>query len=487
LRLSNLQALRLFAETMTLKTKLIASTLIEVFLVALLSSMLILSNAEFRRSTAKEVQAGEIVKAITEIRFVTFEHLLHHDQRSYEQWLSRHNSLKTLLDLGPHQNAEEKTFADMIAQSSAEVGEIFNRLSASYQEEPTGSPAPLAEFQERLATQLLTKQQSQISDALRIATSAREQANELRQRQAILVSLAILLMFIISTANYFYIRRTITEALDIFHKAASRISAGDFSYRILLGNRGDEIGQLGKAFNSMAKNLAEIDKVKSEFILLASHQLRTPLTAIKWIQEELTTPLLQKNKIKQDEYIRRIGESNNRMIDLVDQLLNATKIELGKLAVEPKPTQLTNVVDQVIQDLSSAINKNRMKVHKQYKDKFGEVLIDPTWAHVIMQNLISNAVKYSPPDSEIIVRLSQHQQHIAIEVSDKGCGIPFAQQNKIFSKLFRADNAVSMVGEGSGLGLYITKAMVEQAGGSISFKSIENKGTTFYVTLPLLQ
>jgi two-component system sensor histidine kinase VicK len=228
----------------------------------------------------------------------------------------------------------------------------------------------------------------------------------------------------------------------------------------------------------------QLDRTKSEIISIASHQLRTPLTAIKWVSEQLTTPVSKLSKAKQKQYLRQIHVSNDRMISLVNDLLNVSRIELGTLALNLKPFDLNDIVDDVLRDLRAQITLKRLKIKKHISADLSAVVTDARYMQVILQNLLSNAVKYSSDKKPIIIIVKKQDANLYLSIEDEGCGIPLNQQNQIFTKLFRADNARLLVSEGSGLGLYVCKAMVEQLGGKIWFESIEEQGTTFYITIP---
>lgn len=228
----------------------------------------------------------------------------------------------------------------------------------------------------------------------------------------------------------------------------------------------------------------QLDRTKSEIISIASHQLRTPLTAVKWLSEQLIAPVRKLTKAKQKRYATSIHTSNERMIALVNDLLNVSRIELGTIEPSSKPFDLTAVIDEVLKDLAIPIELKHIVVNKHIGEDLKTVVADPWHMQVILQNLLTNAVKYSTETHEITLTAEKRAKDLYISVADQGYGIPDAQQNKIFSKLFRADNARKEVSDGSGLGLYVCKAMVDQLGGKIWFESEENKGSIFFVTIP---
>jgi PAS domain S-box-containing protein len=227
----------------------------------------------------------------------------------------------------------------------------------------------------------------------------------------------------------------------------------------------------------------EIDKAKTEFVSVASHQLRTPLATINWYLEELLRKGQNMDE-KQTNYLREVYGASKRMVGLINALLNASRLELGTFMVEPQDTDVVVVTKQVLQDLRSQIEKKQLTIEEVYQEALPHLSADAKLLTIILQNLLSNAIKYSRQAGKVTVKIAANEYQFVIEVLDNGYGIPKNQQNKIFTKLFRADNARTIAPEGTGLGLYIVKAIIEAAGGKISFASIENKGTSFAVAFP---
>lgn len=300
-----------------------------------------------------------------------------------------------------------------------------------------------------------------------------------------LFSQFILLVFIDSVLVVFAsiaIARYVTQPILDIDEVAEQTAKGNLKSRVA-NITDDEIGNLAGTFNNMLDTLEELDKAKNDFVSLASHQLRTPLTATKWVSEELLLPPAPLSDERKDHYLRQIHASNERMIRLVNQLLDASRIGFGTLAYKPEEVHVDDVLELMLRDITPEIKNSGVKLETKVDKHLPVIHMDRTWVQVILQNLVSNALRYSQPGQSVIVSITNQNNEILIKVKDSGCGIPVSQQSKIFTKLFRADNARQLVGEGSGLGLYITKALVEQVGGKIWFESAENKGTTFYVKL----
>ncbi|HBT74979.1 TPA: hypothetical protein DEB29_03200 [Candidatus Wolfebacteria bacterium] len=228
----------------------------------------------------------------------------------------------------------------------------------------------------------------------------------------------------------------------------------------------------------------EIDKSKTEFVSIASHQLRTPLTIINWYVEMLTTSNTELSE-KQRQYLDEIMRASKRMIDLVNALLNVSRIDMGTFMVDVQPLDFASVMNETLKDLAPQITSKKLQITKNYGEQLPQINADPKLLRMVFQNLLTNAVKYTQESGVIVIALNEHDGDILISIKDTGLGIPIDQQSKIFTKFFRADNARAKEPDGNGLGLYIIKSLIEYSSGKVWFESEENKGTTFYVSLPL--
>lgn len=235
-------------------------------------------------------------------------------------------------------------------------------------------------------------------------------------------------------------------------------------------------------------HLKEIDKMKTEFVSVASHQLRTPLTAIKLFTEMLINGDVGELQDRQKEYLADIYESTSRMVRLVNDLLSLSRLESGRLRVEPVPTNILNFVKSIIEEVGPLAKTKNVKISlKEDKEKFPDVSIDPTLMRQVVNNLITNAVRYSAEggSGKVNVFIDKKDDDLLLSIEDNGIGIPKEVQPRIFEKFFRADNAIKSETEGTGLGLYVSKMIIESSGGKIWFKSVKGKGTTFFISIPL--
>ncbi len=231
----------------------------------------------------------------------------------------------------------------------------------------------------------------------------------------------------------------------------------------------------------------DIDKAKTEFVSLASHQLRTPLSTVNWYTEMLLAGDAGILNEKQKKYLDEVYSSNQRMVELVNALLDVSRLELGTFVIEPESIDICRLAQDVINEQAPQIDIKKIKLSLFYYKKTSFIEADPKLLRMVIQNILSNAVKYTPDGGTINISISLvDRENIQIKIVDTGYGIPVNQHNKIFTKLFRADNVRDKDTNGTGLGLYIVKSIVEKSNGRIWFESPkENNGTAFYVTLPI--
>lgn len=230
----------------------------------------------------------------------------------------------------------------------------------------------------------------------------------------------------------------------------------------------------------------KIASANAEFASMASHQMKNPLTIIGWYTEMLLAGKAGTVTDKERQFLERIFQSNNHMVELVDSLLNVSRIEMRSQSMSEQPVDFVELVNSTIDEFLLKIDSKKLHIKKTFDEILPKVCMDIQWMRMIAQNLLSNAVKYTKENGCIHVSVSRKDSSILLTVEDNGLGIPESQKMHIFSKLFRADNAKEANIEGTGLGLYIVKSLVEKMNGKIWFESEENKGTTFFVTFPTM-
>lgn len=246
-----------------------------------------------------------------------------------------------------------------------------------------------------------------------------------------------------------------------------------------------EMTMMGRiwVFSDMSSQ-KELEKARLEFVSLTSHQLRTPSSGIKAFLELILGGDAGPLTDTQADYLNEIYQSNERMIELVEALLNVSKIESGRLVLEPRPVDLIKLCEEVIKEVMPFMGERKQKFEFIKPSELPLISADAKLIFQVISNLLTNASKYNLDGGSIVLQISKEANEILFRVSDTGWGIPKHQHDKVFTKFFRGDNVVMHQTVGSGLGLYIVKQIVEMSGGRVWFESEENKGTTFYFTLP---
>jgi len=228
--------------------------------------------------------------------------------------------------------------------------------------------------------------------------------------------------------------------------------------------------------------------MKTEFVSLAAHQLRTPLSAIKWALRMLLDGDLGKITDEQRDFVEKTYQSNERMIGLINDLLDVTRIEEGRYLYKPTLESIENLIQFVVNAYKEEMERKNLELDfKKPEKKLPRAVVDVEKIRLVVENLLDNAVRYTPPGGRVTISLRyvEKEKEIEFSIKDTGAGIPKDQQARVFTKFFRGVNVMRMETEGSGLGLFIAKNIIEAHGGKIWFESEEGKGTTFYFTLPL--
>jgi len=229
-----------------------------------------------------------------------------------------------------------------------------------------------------------------------------------------------------------------------------------------------------------------ISKSKSEFISIAAHQLRTPLSAIKWAIRLIIDGDIGPVSPSQLKLLKRGYDTNEKMIILVNDLLNVARIEDGRFGYEFKEDDITETISSLVSNASVlAKERNITLKFEKSKEKIQKFVFDSNRVSLALQNLVDNAIKYTQPGGAVAVRVNKKDEYVEVQVSDSGVGVPADQLNRLFSKFFRARNVLRMQTAGSGLGLFIVKNIITRHGGEIRVESKEGEGTIFYFTLPM--
>lgn len=245
-----------------------------------------------------------------------------------------------------------------------------------------------------------------------------------------------------------------------------------------------EISGIVAIFHDITKE-KEIEKIRQDFLSLASHQLRTPLSGTKWLIETMRRGVLGQINKEQKEYIDRLYGINERMIRLVSDMLNVLRLESGTLTIKKEAIGARNLCQAVYAILEPATKETTIILKNALEGK-PDILFwgDSEILQTILESLVSNAINYSPTGAAVTLDATEERDVVVFSVTDNGIGIPHNEQARIFERFYRATNAKEFKPNGTGLGLYIASVLADKIGAAISFKSEQGKGTTFYLRIP---
>ena len=238
------------------------------------------------------------------------------------------------------------------------------------------------------------------------------------------------------------------------------------------------------------ERLAEASLMKLEFVSIASHQLRTPISNLKWAVELLMSGRLGRIEKNQVEYFKILKENTGRMKELVNDLLIVSKIETGNLPLKREVISLKDLTEDLIDEFTPISKASNTEIEFESQKDLPKIFTDPKQIRLVIENFLDNAIRYTKSAEEmkgeekIKISLKKIGKNLRFEIKDNGVGIPKEEQKYIFQKFFRSEK-ISKKTQGSGLGLFIAKSIIERLKGKIGLKSKEDIGSTFWFTLPI--
>lgn len=245
-----------------------------------------------------------------------------------------------------------------------------------------------------------------------------------------------------------------------------------------------KIEEATRELRRVNQRLRELDKTKDEFISMASHQLRTPLTSVKGYLSMVLEGDTGKITKTQKDYTQKAFDGAQKMVYLIADMLNVSRLQTGKFVIENKPTDLAQVVEGEVSQLESTAAEHQIKLEYHKPDKFPVLNLDETKIRQVVMNFVDNAIYYTPAGGSVTVELDSSESEAKFSVTDTGLGVPASVQHHLFSKFYRADNARKVRPDGTGLGLFMAKKVITAQGGAVIFRSTEGKGSTFGFSFP---
>ena len=440
----------------------------------ILGSSIFLTVLVMEEEMEKNGIINDIVKDVFELNIVTYDYLMHHDERPKMQWQSKNDSITMLLTQASEKfkDPEEKTIIENMHQTHESLAAIFSLLVTTHEEHTSNGEinTTFLELEKRLTSQLTIKSQTMVSYAFNLSEISRAKVVTVQEGIILLTIIFILLMGGIMITALVWVNMGVLKPLIQFQKGTEIIANGDLDYQIGITKR-DEIGELAKSFESMRISL------KKTIIQLAGgvgHELRNPLGAIKNAVYFLNMIL--------EEPEPDIKET---LAILEKELVTAEKIISSLLDfARPKPLSLQNVdINDVVQKALSRITlPDDVKVLSQLDKALPSIQADPDQLTQVFNNIISNAIQAMPEGGQLVIKSeAPSPDWVTISIKDTGVGISEENLEKLFEPLFTTK------AKGIGLGLAISKTLARGHRGNIDVKSEVGKGSTFTVKLPISQ
>jgi signal transduction histidine kinase len=278
-----------------------------------------------------------------------------------------------------------------------------------------------------------------------------------------------------------WLARGMTQPLRDMAQAARRMETGDYSTRVHTRSR-DEVGQLAEAFNTMSGELEGVERLRRDLVANVSHELKTPITAIRAHLENLLDGVEQPDP----ETLQVMLAQSERLGRLVDQLLDLSRLESGDVPLDLALVALAPLVTQVLSEIEMARNDRGVAVSSDIPDDLPPAMADRERVHQVLFNLVDNAVRFTPSGGAVTVTAHRHNGSVEVEVRDTGVGIPAEHLPRLFERFYRVDTSRSRADDGgTGIGLAIARSVVEAHGGHIHADSEPGKGSTFMFELPV--
>ena len=480
---------------MTLRARLSVG-LIGIALVLLVPLLLALNGLERLEDANRELRdtdfaasivIGRLRTATDDVRAAENALLFVHDDSSRRRMAAHIASADSLANLLSDYQLERE---------SAQIRASLARISTAAASEYAAASAGRARDAEQISADSL------LPEIARINTTVRQTEADLRGRTAERVdeaaeftidaqrtaaaALAIALLLALLIA--LWLLRSISTPVFFLERGMRAVADGDFSYRLpYSGTRRDEFGRLAGSYESMARQLAELDKLKAEFISIASHELKTPINVIIGYLELLREGIYGPLAPKQLEVAATIEKQAQTLTRLIRQLLDVSRFEAGGGKIEPRKVDLPKFVDH-LEAAFQGLAVQRGITFRVIRGRSlpAEVTWDEDRINEVLGNLLSNAFKFTPRYGDVFLEVEGVKESARITIRDTGAGIPADQLPHIFEKFYQADNQASAALKGTGLGLAIAKQIVEAHKGTITVDSTEGVGTTFVLTLPVV-
>jgi signal transduction histidine kinase len=470
---------------MKIKIKIIL--LFTIFLVSLISLLVInqLNSQTVLESLDKQDTMNlKILNAVSDLSILSNDYLLHRNDRSIEQWNSRYDSIQVTLKHQEHSHThteEEIRLLEKILEEHVIIKGIFSKLTENDLSK---------ELEERLVSQLLINLNSMYDQASQIAKISNDQVGVSQRRAYFLNLIFITLIFVIVSFGAYISFRAVSVPVNKLFQATKKLEKGNFKTRVDIKTK-DEFEKLGSSFNKTVASLGkineerqQINKAKTELLSIASHELRSPMTPIKGQLQMLMTGYSGKLNNKQKEAMGIIVKNINQIDDVIVDFLEVSRIEAGRFEFNLAKVNLTKSITEQVEKMKLFMPEKKVTLAAKI-GPLTTITTDLVKVMKVLKNILSNSIKFSKTNGKVEVVVRKKGKTLLFIITDYGIGIKPEHQKKIFKPFFQGEKTMYRKYGGTGLGLPVSKGIINSLGGKIWFKSKLGEGTTFYFTIPL--
>jgi signal transduction histidine kinase len=460
----------------------------------------------------REAFADKIVETVFQLSSLTGEYLLHRDERPRQQWLQLHHKLNALLTQPDFDDAELNPTVALLREDYRKIQRYFADAATAFDQKAEKYGTKLSPHEKSLANQLQTSVYAMASHASAFSSLNREVLKTAQIRLSWLMTALIIVILGNLAALWFVLAKRVIIPLHTLHNDIQQFDANSLNKRLDI-QQADEIGELANSFNMLASQLQntlvsrevlaqtvadktrelqnsniklrELARLKDEFLAGMSHELRTPLNAILATSEMLLEPELYHFDTKTRRALHNVQDSGQHLLDLINDVLDVSKISAGKLELELSSIEPESVCHDAVDLVLPTAEAKNIEICTHY-EIIDDIVMDKRRIKQVLVNLLANAIKFTPNNGQVGLRFSADSQHhkVHFEVWDTGIGIEQDKLDKLFQPFVQLDSSLSRKYSGTGLGLALVKSLVDLHGGSISVESTFNQGSHFCVSLP---
>lgn len=491
-------------------------------MVLILFFSILLTSGRIAEGNKKHKLLDNTRVGIAELDIVTYDYLLYREKRMEQQWNLKYNSLGEILEK-IEEEAMKSISTDYIA-----LGDLFTQVTVNYKKrqkliQEGASPETIdaiVGLEERLVAQLLIASHSAITSTFRLAEEEKAEMMEAQRLASKLTLILIIILAITITTTELLTARSISRPLDDLTKGARIIGKGDLDHKVEIKAK-DELGELADAFNKMTQSLKkittsrdeldreitvrkraeevvkknteqleqmnirlqELDRLKSMFIASMSHELRTPLNSIVGFTGIILQGISGKITEDQRKELTMVKNSANHLLALINDVIDVSKIETDQVELFIEEFNLTDLMQETKEFFKVAVDEKNLKLSLKIPERL-IIKGDQRRIKQVIMNLLSNAIKFTNR-GEIGIKVKRKDEEVVVSVTDTGMGIKKESMGRLFKQFSRIYVEDRPVIEGTGLGLYLSKKIVDLLGGNIKAESEFGKGSLFTFTFPL--